>query len=244
MKKLALVTGSSRGLGKEIAIALSKKFKVGIHYFGGKERAEETLTKIEKDGGEGVLIWGDLSTDKGVGEFINETRKNFGEPDILINNFGPIIFKNVFENELKDWSYILQTNLLTPFLLIREFLPSMKKKRWGRIINIGFSESSKPSAFKEIIPYSISKNALLILTISIAKILRNSGVTCNMISPYILEEGISPKGKRKGSITPFEEVTSIVLLICDEKSSNLNGRNFILKGLSIKIENFFIKGKL
>lgn len=239
MKKLALVTGGSRGLGKEIAIALSKKFKVGIHYFRGKERSEEILRKIEENGRESVLIWGDLSTEKGVREFINETKKNFGEPDILINNFGPIIFKNLFENELRDWLYILQTNLLTPFLLIKEFLPSMREKKWGRIINIGFSESLRPKAFTEIVPYSISKNALLILTLSIAKMERDSGITCNMISPYLLEEGIFPKGKRKVTTTPFEKISSIVLHLCEDRASNLNGKNFILKGLDVKIQNFF-----
>lgn len=239
MKRLALVTGGSRGLGKKIAIALSKKFRVGIHYFSGKKRSEEIMRKIEENGGESLLIWGDLTTEEGVREFIHETKKNLGEPDILINNFGPIIFKNLLENELRDWSYILQTNLLTPFLLIKEFLPSMREKKWGRIINIGFSESSRPKAFEEIVPYSISKNALLILTLSIAKMERDSGITCNMISPYILEEGISPKGKKKANITPFEKISSLVLLLCEDKASNLNGKNFILKGLDMKIQNFF-----
>lgn len=228
MKKSALITGASRGLGRDIAIALSKKFKVGIHHFSGKERAEEILRRVKDLGGEGEIIWGDLSTENGVKDFIIETKKSFGDPDILINNFGPIIVKNLFDNELNEWLYILHTNLLTPFLLIKAFLPSMRNKKWGRIINIGFSESSKNRAFKEIVPYSISKNALLTLTLSIAKIEKGSGVTCNMISPYVLQEGIFPKEK-KGSRIPFEKITSLVLRLCDDKAGNLNGRNFILR---------------
>lgn len=229
MKKLALITGASRGLGRDIAITLSNRFKVGIHYFSGRERAEEVLSRVKDAGGEGGIIWGDLSNENGVRDFVVETKKIFGEPDILINNFGPIIVKNLLDNELNDWLYLLQTNLLAPFLLIKAFLPSMREKKWGRIINIGFSESSKNRIFKEIVPYLISKNALLTLTLSIAKIEKNSGVTCNMISPYVLQEGIFPKRKKKVSRIPFEKIASLVLFLCDDKAGNLNGENFILK---------------
>jgi len=229
MKKIALVTGASRGLGKEIALALSSKFKVGIHYFQSKERGEEILKRIVDNGGEGELIWGDLGSDEGVRNFVLNVREGLGDPDILINNFGPIIFKDLFEIEKEDWIYMFQTNLLTPYILIREFLPTMIERKWGRIINIGFSESCKPKAFKEIVPYSISKIALLILTLSVAKTLKNSGVTCNMISPYILEEGIPPKKGKKVKKIPFEKITSLVLSLCEERAWNLNGRNFIIK---------------
>ena len=210
MKRVAIVTGSSRGLGKEIVIALSSKFKVGIHYFQGKKNGEEILKRIKDNGGEGELIWGDLSSDEGARNFVMEVKKSLGDPDILINNFGPIIFKDLFEIEKNDWIYMLQTNLLTPYILIREFLPKMIERKWGRIINIGFSESCKPKAFREIVPYSIAKSALLILTLSIAKTLKNSGVTCNIISPYILEEGIPPKKVKKIKKIPYEKITSLV----------------------------------
>lgn len=229
MKKLALVTGASRGLGRAIAIALSKKFKVGIHYFKGKERAEEILKEIENSRGEGKLIWGDLSNWEGVKSFISETKKNFGVPDILINNFGPIVMKNLYDNELNDWWYILHTNLLAPFLLIKEFLPFMRERKWGRIINIGFSEVSKPRAFKNIVPYAISKSALLTMTLSIAKLEKDSGVTCNIISPYILEEGVFPESK-KVMRTSFDKIVSLILYLCEEKANKINGKNFIVKG--------------
>ncbi len=229
MKRLALITSASRSLGKEIVIALSKKFSVGIHYFEGEERAKEILRRIKKEGGHGRVIRGDLSTEKGARDFVLEVRKNFGDPDILINNFGPIILKNLLDTDLDDWLYILQTNLLTPFILIKEFLPSMREKKWGRIINIGFSESSKPRAFKRIIPYAISKNALLTLTLSIAKMEKNSGVTCNMVSPYVLEEGIFPESGKDAKRIPFEKVTSLILHLCEDEASNINGENFMIK---------------
>ncbi len=229
MKRLALITGASRGLGKEIALALSKKFSVGIHYFEGEERAKEILKRIKKEGEDGKVIWGDLSTEKGARDFVLNVKRNFGDPDILINNFGPIILKDLFETELDEWLYIFQTNLFTPFILIKEFLPKMKERKWGRIINIGFSESSKPRAFKKITPYAISKNALLTLTLSIARIEKKSGVTCNMISPYVLEEGVFPESKKDVKIVPFKKVTSLILRLCDDKSSGINGKNFVLK---------------
>lgn len=228
MKKLALITGASAGLGRAITIALSKKFKVGIHYFEGRERGEAILKEIENNKGEGKLIWGNLSNEKGVKDFILATKKNFGKPDILINNFGPIIIKNLYENELNDWWYILHTNLLTPFLLIKEFLPFMREKKWGRIINIGFSEANKSRAFKNIVPYAIAKSALLTLTKSIAKLEKKSGITCNIISPYLLEEGISPI-KRKASRTSFDKIISLILYLCEEEAENINGKNFIIK---------------
>ncbi|MGQ9618721.1 MAG: SDR family NAD(P)-dependent oxidoreductase [Candidatus Aminicenantia bacterium] len=228
MKKVALVTGASKGLGKEIAVALSEKYIVGIHYFKGLERALEVLQIIKEKGGEGELIQGDLSSKEGVEKFAIDLRRMLGNPDILVNNFGPIILKNLLENTSEDWLYMFQTNLITPFVLMKEFIPTMREKGWGRIINIGFSESSKIKAFREIVPYAISKNALFILTRSIAKMEKGTGITCNLISPFILEEGISPNGGVAFARTSFGEVISIINFLCQERNL-ITGKNFVLR---------------
>ncbi len=229
MKKLALVTGASRGLGKEIALALSQKFKVGVHYFHGLQKAEEILRNIKSIDGEGEVIHGDLRTKEGVERFIKETKDKFGTPDILVNNFGPILVKDLFENCWEDWDFILSANLLAPFLLIKEFVPYMREKGWGRIINIGFSEANKKEAFKKIVPYVISKNALLILTRSVSKLERKHGITCNLISPYILEEGVLPPGENENARIPFQEIISLIKYLCEDRAGNITGRNYVLK---------------
>jgi 3-oxoacyl-[acyl-carrier protein] reductase len=111
-------------------------------------------------------------------------------------------------------------------------LPNMRKKKWGRIINLGYSRVEQLTSFPTITPYAAAKTGLLILTRTAAATEASFGITINMVSPGLLEEGILPKDKRipAGRLGKGEDVSDAVLFLTSEKSDYITGTNLIVAG--------------
>jgi 3-oxoacyl-[acyl-carrier protein] reductase len=231
--KIALVTGSSRGMGKNIALRLSDHVAgVVIHYRRDKDAAMSVVEEIGAKGKSSVCISADLTEEKEAQELIQRSGERIGDIDILINNYGPILIKPWEKLEPEDWDHMLNGNLKSAFYCIKAVLPEMRKQRWGRIINIGYSRVEQLVAYQRILPYAIAKTGLLLLTRSVAASVAADRITVNMVSPGLMDGGVLPKDQNipAGRLGRFEDVSHAVIFLVSEQSSYITGSNLIVSG--------------
>lgn len=231
--KIALVTGSSRGIGRDIALRLADVTDgVAVHYRNNREKALKVVSRIRKKGKASVAFRADLTKEKEASRLVEKVEEKFGRLDLLVNNFGPILVKPWEKVASKEWEYILRANIESALFCIKEALPGMKKRRWGRIINIGYSRAEQLVAFKTILPYAIAKTGLLILTRSVAVSVASSGITVNMVSPGLIEGGILPSYKNvpTGRVGKFKDISEAVLFLVSDGADYITGTNLIVAG--------------
>ena len=137
--KIALVTGSSRGIGKEFALELAERgAKVVIHYLKSEELARKTVEEIRLKGVEVIKVKSDIRDPKGVEYLFEEIENKLGSVDILINNVGDHAPKHWEDIDFETWERVMATNFTSTYLCSKRVLPKMREKAWGRIINIGY----------------------------------------------------------------------------------------------------------
>lgn len=230
---VALVTGSSRGIGRDIVLKLAEKTDVvAVHYHSRRQEAESVVETIRNTGGEGAVFQADLTEEKEARSLIQEVIGEFGKIDILINNFGPILVKPWQEVTAAEWENIFRSNLLSALFCIREALPGMRKRKWGRIINLGYSRVEQLDSFQMITPYAAAKTGLLILTRSVAVSEASSGITVNMVSPGLMEDGVLPANTNipAGRLGTFKDVSGAVQFLVSEKAGYITGTNVVVAG--------------
>lgn len=231
--KIALVTGSSRGIGREIALRLADDVAaVAVHYNSNSEAAEEVVREIKKKGKLSRVFRADLNKESEAIGLVGGVEAEFGRIDILVNNFGPLISKPWQEVTTPEWETMFRGDFLSALHCFKTALPGMRARKWGRIINIGYSRVEYLGAFSTITPYAVAKTALLILTRSAAVSEVKSGVTVNMVSPGLIKGGILPAAKNipEESIGTPRDVAEAVAFLASEGASRITGTNLIVAG--------------
>jgi len=232
-ERVALVTGSSRGIGRAIALRLAEEAAgVAVHYRENDTAAAEVVAEIERKGRPGRAFLADLTVEEEVRALVRRVEEHFGRLDILVNNFGPIIIKPWQELATADWEMMYRSVFLSAFWCISGALPGMRERGWGRIINIGYHRVEQLTAFSKIAAYAVAKTALLILTRSAAVSELTSGITVNMVSPGLIEGGIMPAGGK----VPAEQfgkpadVAEAVAFLASDGASHISGTNLVVAG--------------
>jgi len=231
--RVALVTGSSRGIGREIAIRLADDVDgIAVHYRENKKAAEEVASEIRKKGKAVQAFQADLTTESETRNLIRQVEEHFGRLDVLVSNFGPIIVKPWRELATADWELMFRSILLGAFWGITSALPGMRERGWGRIINIGYHRVEQLTAFSGIAAYAVAKTGLLILTRSAAASELKSGITVNMVSPGLIEGGIMPAGGRVSAefFGTRLDVAEAVSFLASDRAKHINGTNLVVAG--------------
>lgn len=183
--KNALVTGASRGIGRAIAIEMAKMGAfVIVNYNGSKERAEETVSEIKKNGGDAAAVCCNVSDDAACKEMIDALVKEYGHIDILVNNAGITRDNLLMKMSEEDFEQVLNTNLKGTFHTIKHLSRQFLKQRSGRIINISSVSGIIGNAGQA--NYSASKAGVIGLTKSVARELASRGITANAIAPGLV----------------------------------------------------------
>lgn len=217
--KTALVTGASRGIGKAIALSLSEAgADAAIHFNTRKSEAEKVQAAIREMGRRSEIFRSDISDSQSIREMLKKVFDAFGGVDILINNAGIAqhIPPEVITEE--DWDRMLDVNLKSAFLLTQAVTDSMRKKKWGRIVNI----SSVAAQTGGVVGphYAASKAGMIGLTHFYAKHLVHDGITVNAIAPALIETDMVKDNLKAGpALIPMgrygtvDETASIVLML-------------------------------
>jgi 3-oxoacyl-[acyl-carrier protein] reductase len=231
--KIALVTGSSRGIGRDIALALAETVGgVAVHYFSQRQTALGVVESIKLKGKRSAAFRADLSSEKSASLLIQRVQEKFGRLDILINSFGPILVKPWKKVTTKEWESVYRNNLLSALFCIKAALPGMRRRKWGRIVNLGYSRVEQLTAFTTITPYAIAKTGLLLLTRTVAHTEASAGITVNMVSPGLMAGGVLPKDDHipAGRLGIFGDISSAVLYLVSEDAGYVTGTNLIVAG--------------
>jgi len=232
-EKFALVTGSSRGIGREIALRLADTAAgVAVHYHGNRESAEDVVRLIRGKGRASFAFRADLTKERQAEALVENVEARFGRVDILVNNFGPFIQKRWDKLSGADWDFILRGTLLSAFFCLKGALPGMRKRKWGRVVNIGYARAEHLGAFPNIAPYAIAKTGLLILTRTAAKADFAAGITINMVSPGLIRGGRLPLGGKfeESSLGTARDIAEAVVWLASEDAAAVTGTNLIVSG--------------
>ena len=185
MNKTIIITGASRGIGREIAKRLARKgLKVIANYNKSEEAAKEMQTELEKEGIEIDIVKADVSKREGVRKLVKYALDKYGKIDILINNAGISEYKLFTDETDEDWNKIINTNLYSAFAMSQEVIPSMVHNKNGLIINMSSAWGVVGGSLEVI--YSVSKAGMDGLTKALAKELGPSNIRVNSIAPGMI----------------------------------------------------------
>ena len=233
IRRVALVTGGSRGIGRATCLALAEAGRsVAVHYRERAEAAAEVVSQIREMGGQAVALQADLSDPGAAAELARQTVTQLGLIDILINNAGEMKGVSILEMTDEAWERSLSINLTATFRMVRASIPTMIERKWGRIVNVASQVVYTGSANNA--HYAAAKSGLLGFTFSLAKELGTTGVTANIIAPgRIVTDMIIPNlAKREAewlSQTPMkrfgqpEEVAAAIVFLASEQASYITG---------------------
>lgn len=222
--KRALVTGSSSGIGEAIAKFLAQEgVHVVVHGRNEKE-LKRVVEEIQKSGGKAGYAPGDLSTDEGAKKVAQKTMEELGGIDILVNNAGAFPVRGWQNTTAQNWLDLYNQNVVSAIRLILEFLPQMRKQKYGRFIQLGSCVGTQPEKFDP--DYAVTKSAHITISVSLAKELANTGITANTVSPGpIYTPGVDKMFRQiaaeKGWGTKWEEIEKRAV---EEMIPNANGR--------------------
>ena len=190
--KVAIITGSSRGIGREIAKVLARKeIKVVANYNKSEEAAKELKQELEEEGIKIDIIKADVSKREDAKKLVEFTLNKYGKVDILINNAGISEYKLFTDETDEDWNKIINTNLYSAFAMSQEVIPNMVHNKSGCIINMSSAWGVVGGSLEVI--YSVSKAGLDGLTKALAKELGPSNIRVNSIAPGMIYTKMNEK---------------------------------------------------
>ena len=241
--KVAVVTGSSRGIGKAIAKALAAEGAImAVHYCRGREGADELAAEFEKAGTRVGVFQADVARPEDCHKLLEQVARQLGRVDILVNNAGVNRDKSLRKMQASEWDEVIQTNLSSVFHCTKAALEPMIASGWGRIINIA-SIIGQTGAFGQA-NYAAAKAGVIAFTKSVAHELAKYGITVNAICPGFVDTDMMagmPAAAREavkgriplGRFGEADEVARLVRFLCTEGAwitgaqLNINGGQYM-----------------
>lgn len=238
--KIALITGSSQGIGRATAHRLARNgADIVINYRSNATAAKEAQTSIEALGRRCISIQADVSQEEDVNRLFTEINQSLGSISILINNAGTTRDKLILQMSLADFEHVIDSNLRSAFLCTKAALRGMMKARWGRIVNVSSVAGLLGSAGQA--NYSASKAAIIALTLSTAREMASRNVTANAVAPGFIPTELTASLTEQQrdlilSSTPLgrfgstEEVAAAICFLCSPEAGYITGQVLCVDG--------------
>ncbi len=231
--RIALVTGASRGIGAAIAMALAGAgAAVAVNYRERAGEADAVVAEIKRKGGRAIAIAADVSKAAAVAKMVDQISSALGGIDILVNNAGMAIVRGIDDLTEADFDQTIAVNLKSAFLCTQAVMPSMRAKRWGRIVNISSGAARGAGAIG--VHYNASKAGMEGLTRGYAARLVKEGITVNSVAPTLIETDMM-RGRSDlarniplGRLGQPDEVAQAVLMVLG--NDYMTGQTIVLNG--------------
>lgn len=239
-KKVALVTGASRGIGRQIGLTLAKEgMFVILNYCGSESRAGEVLEDIRKAGGDGAIYQCNVADYQQTEKMIKDLIKTYGHVDVLVNNAGITRDNLILRMSEEEFDSVLETNLKGCFNTIRHLSRYFLKQRSGKIINIASVSGVLGNAGQA--NYAASKAGIIGLTKTIARELASRGITVNAVAPgfvntemtQVLSEQVKKAAVEQiplGRFGEAEDIANAVAFLASEKADYITGQVICVDG--------------
>ena len=233
-KKVALVTGGGRGIGKGISLALAAAgCDVAVNYVSRGADAQQTADAIRALGRRALVVHGDVAKSADVTAMVAAVQTGLGPIDILVNNAGRATFEGIEQMTEASWNETLQVNLTSVFLLTQAVLPGMRARKWGRVINLTSVAAQAGSVMA--VHYSAAKAGVIAATKSYARLLAKEGVTVNTIAPALIgtemvasNPHIKPDMIPVGRFGRVEECADVAVLLA--RNGYITGQTISVNG--------------
>lgn len=248
--RVAVVTGGGRGLGAAIARELASAGAAVIVTARGEEAIASVAGELQRDGHRAMALRCDVTDPEDVEAMGRRALDWLGGVDILVNNAGVAHAAPVVKTRVEDWDRLFAVNARGPFLCTRVFLSQMRERGWGRVINI--ASTAALAGDRYIAAYAASKHALLGFTRALAAEVAGTGVTANAVCPGYLDTDmtrdtidrvVTTTGRSRedahaaiagknphGRLIAPREVARVVLSLCSEEGSGVNGEAVPIEG--------------
>ena len=238
--RVALVTGSSRGLGRATALELAARgHRVAVHYVRSEGPAAEVVAAIEAAGGQAAAFGADVARAEDCSRLLDEVQERLGRIEVLVNNAGVTRDTLAMRMKDEDWQAVIDTNLTGAFRLARGVLRGMLKARWGRIVNVASVVALMGNAGQA--NYVASKAGLIGLTKSLAREVSGRGVTVNAVAPGFIAsdmtEGLSDELRERylaqipaGRFGDPADVARAVAFLASDDAAYVTGHTLTVDG--------------
>ncbi len=241
-QRVAIVTGSSRGIGRAVAVALAAAgCRVVVNYRTSHEAARETAAEVERrNPGGSLVVRADVSREEDVRTLVDETQRRFGRIDILVNNAGVSQPRGFLDMSPADWNAMMEGTLTSVFLCCRAVIPLMLPRGWGRVINI--ASTSGLTGGTSGAHYAAAKGGVIALTKALASEFAPRGITVNAVVPSkirtdMLMEALGPGGEEQqvrkipvGRLGRPEEIASLCVYLASDIAGYITGEAIVASG--------------
>jgi len=238
--KIAIVTGGSKGIGRDIAITLAEAgLDIVLNYNQSYQAAEEVAKEITAFGRQCLVVQADISKGEDVDKLVKTTLEHFGKIDVLVNNAGITKDNLIMRMKEEDWNIVIDTNLKSVFLTSKAVSRSMMKQRFGRIINITsvVGIMGNPGQAN----YVAAKAGVIGLTKTLAREFATRNITVNAVAPGFIETDMTAKlssEMREGLLSQIplarlgkpEDIARVVKFLVSEDAGYMTGQTIHVDG--------------
>lgn len=185
--RVALVTGSSRRIGRAVALGLAADgADVAIHYHRSHKEGGAAVQAVEELGRRSFAIQANLARPEACRRVVETVAREFGRLDILVNNVGHWLVKSVSRMTLSEWRDVVDSNLTATFLCSKAAIPHMRRRRWGRIVNLGAAGAYRAHGTAKMSAFYAAKAGIVAFSKALAREVGRDGITVNVVAPSII----------------------------------------------------------
>jgi len=231
--RTALVTGSAKGVGRELALDIAANgAAVAVHYHSSEAEAAATAEEARERGAPAATtVQGDVTDPNAVDALFDAVEADLGSVDVLVNNVGDFAPRHWEDIDVDTWHRVVDTNLTGTYLCTRRALPAMRETGWGRIVNVGYASSDRGLVSPKNFPYFAAKAGVLMFTRMVAADTQDDGITVNAVSPYVVENSAEfPDDLPRGRPAAFADLAQAMRFFLDEGSDYVSGATVEIHG--------------
>ena len=231
--RAAVITGGARGIGRAIAIELARAgADVCVNYRTSEAAANRLVRELVGLKSDAFAHRADVLKAREAKRLVDTAAKRYGHLDVLVNNVGDYLVKSIQETSEQDWRHILESNLNSMFLCTKAVIPHLRKRRWGRIVNVACAGAYRAHGTAEMSAYYAAKAGVVAFTKALAREEGPHGITANAVAPGIIDdyeltvEAAKAKPRKEFAIPRAEtasDVAHAVVYLCSEEAGFVTG---------------------